>query len=73
MTYPKLRNKIRDKKWVRRKLIALYQESRDIVHFETFECSDFFRGKTLAEHNRKILKKWKNQNERHIRFMERCK
>ena len=73
MKYAKLRNKIKDKRWVKKMLDKLYAESEDIDKFERFECSNFFRGEISAERNRKFYKKWSKQNIRHINFLNRCK
>jgi len=52
----KVREKLKDPKWVINKyeeLIRSYKENID--RFESFECNDFFKGRDLAEHNRRIL------------------
>lgn len=64
------RKNLRNKDWVIEEYKRLLNESKSIENFETFECSDFFRGKELADHNRKRLVKKRAKNKRKIKFIK---
>ena len=64
------RKNLRNPDWVIEEYKRLLNKSKSIENFETFECSDFFRGKELAEHNRKILVKKRSKNKRKLRFIK---
>lgn len=64
------RKNLRNKDWVIEEYKRLLNESKSIENFKTFECSDFFRGKELADHNRKRLVKKRAKNKRKIKFIK---
>lgn len=64
------RKNLRNTDWVIQEYKRLLNESKSIENFETFECSDFFRGKELADHNRKRLVKKRAKNKRKIKFIK---
>lgn len=64
------RKNLRNKDWVIEEYKRLLDKSKNIENFERFECSDFFKGKELAEHNRKRLVKKRSKNKRKIRFIK---
>jgi hypothetical protein len=64
------RKNLRNKDWVIKEYERLLNKSKSIENFETFKCSDFFEGKELAAHNRKLLVKKRAENKRKIRFIK---
>jgi hypothetical protein len=64
------RKNLRNPDWVIEEYKRLLNKSKSIENFETFECSDFFKGKELADHNRKRLVKKRAKNKRKIRFIK---
>jgi hypothetical protein len=64
------RKNLRNPDWVIAEYERLLSKSKSIEHFETFKCSDFFEGKELAAHNRKLLVKKRAENKRKIRFIK---
>lgn len=71
MRIGKLRKKLKNKKFVESLYDRLTSESHELNHFETFECSDFFRGEHRAEYNRRIYVKSKKRLDRQISFVKR--
>lgn len=51
----KMRSNLSNPKWLVTKYEYLLTIEKELRHFETFECSSFFRGSNLASHNRKVL------------------
>jgi len=67
-----IRNKIRDKKWLNKKLRELYKQLKDLHTYETFECTEFFVGKFLAERNRRYYNSRYKKLIKQINFLKRC-
>lgn len=64
-----MRNKIKDINYLTSKYYELLREYESIKTFETFECSDFFRGYEKAKHNKKVLKIMRNKCNRQYKFI----
>lgn len=64
------RKNLRNPDWVIEEYKRLLNKSKSIENFETFECSDFFKGKELADHNRKRLVKKRAKNKRKLNFIK---
>mgnify|MGYP003629980845 CR=1 FL=1 len=53
----KFRDRLTNEKWLARKYRELLDKTRYWNDFERFECSSFFRGYELAEHNQEVYNK----------------
>ena len=65
----KIRRRIKDKKWLDRKLNSLMNEMSEWNTFYQFECSSFFRGRVVADYNIKKWEKGAAKTERQILFV----
>jgi len=65
-----LRKKLKDKAWVTRELNLKLHHSKELRTFYQFECSSFFRGRTVAERNTIYYYKREAQLNRQIKFLE---
>lgn len=68
-----LKEKLKNKNWVNNKIQELLTFSNQLNTFKMFECSDFFRGYTVASRNRKWANKRELQINRQIVFLESLK
>lgn len=68
-----LRNKLKNKDWVYNKITNLLNASEKLNNFKKFECSDFFRGYTVASRNRIWASKREIQINRQLKFLESLK
>lgn len=64
MKISKLRNKLKDKKFLEAKYDELTQKSYEWNTFYKFECSSFFKGCERAERNRRL---YENENKKIVR------
>lgn len=65
-----LRKYLKDPKWLINKYLTILREEKELNHFETFECSSFFKGYDLAEHNRKVLSIRRKRYYRQLKFIK---
>lgn len=65
-----LRNKLKNKNWVKNRITLLLEKTNKLQTFYQFECSSFFRGEMLAERNLILYYKRKIKLRRQILFLE---
>lgn len=70
MKTKRIRKRLSDRKWLKRRLEELMKESIEINNFLDFRCNKHFVGSTVAEHNRKIWRQDYHRNERKIKFIQ---
>lgn len=71
MKVKKIRKKIQDIAWLKKKLDYLTEKAHEWHTFKTFDCSEFFRGTVRANYNLKIYEKEYGKVLRHIAFVEK--
>lgn len=71
MKIRKLRDKLKNKKFLESKYDQLTKEAEDMNHFREFECSSFFRGYERAEYNRRKYNKEMTRLTRQINFIKK--
>lgn len=69
MRIGKLRRKLKDEKFLRRKLTRLIGESERWNRFRQFKCDNFFVGHVAAKHNREIYDRNVDRIVRQIEFI----
>lgn len=57
----KAREKIKEKRYINRRINKLKERLTNWRRFEQFECSSFFRGREVAELNQKIYDKYQTR------------
>jgi len=71
MRIGKLRNKLRDKKYLEKRYDKLTEKTSEMDDFRRFECSTFFRGYERAEYNQRKYNKVMKKLTRQINFIKR--
>ena len=71
MKIGKLRKKLKDAKWITRKISRLVNESEEWSEFKQFKTNSFFVGKIKADYNYKLYEKNMDRIERQLRFLKK--
>jgi hypothetical protein len=71
MKYSKLKAKLKNKSFVLRKLRESAEDEKELSKFHRFECSDFFRGETLAKLNYEVYLETGKKIWRRTKILER--
>ena len=69
----KLRNKLKNKKYVNKLYKKYCEEYEELETFYTFECSSFFRGYYLAELNREKYYRRQYRLDKHLEFLNKLR